>query len=410
MEKKKIILIGAGLRGMKYTDFMKELDELYEVVAVAEPIESRREYVRLKHGIPNELCFSSWEPLLELPKFADAAIIATMDRDHYASTVTAIDKGYDILLEKPIAPTPEECYKIAERANRNGVKVLVCHVLRYTPFFNLLKKCIDDGMIGEVVSIQHAEHVGNLHQSHSFVRGNWGNSQRSSFMGLQKICHDLDILQWLVGKPCHRVQSFGSLSYFKKENMPEGAPERCIDGCPYADTCCYNAVKMYLDDKDNDWFRSSATMTVSPTDEDVERALRETNYGRCVFACDNDVVDHQIVNLEFDGGVTVSVSMEAFNKGGRTTVIMGTKGEIRANMKEDHITVYEFATGEFRKINIENAIVNEAITGGHGGGDCGIVCAFYELLTGNGESKSLCDVSVACENHMMSFAAEICRN
>ncbi|MBE6633238.1 MAG: Gfo/Idh/MocA family oxidoreductase [Ruminococcaceae bacterium] len=406
MEKKKIILIGAGLRGLQYTNIMMDLADRYEVVAVAEPLEDRREYVRKKHNIPAELCFTTWEPLLALPKMADAAIIATMDRDHLAPTMLAIDKGYDILLEKPIAPTPEECYRITDHANEKGVKVLVCHVLRYTPFFNLLKKCIDDGMIGDVMSIQHAEHVGNLHQSHSFVRGNWKNSQESSPMVLQKICHDLDILQWLIGKPCRRIQSFGSLSYFTKENKPEGAPLRCIDGCPHADTCCYNAVKVYLNDNTNTWFRTSATKLVAPTDADVEKALRETDYGKCVFQCDNDVVDHQIVNMEFEGGITVNVTMEAFNKGGRNIVIMGTKGEIRANMSDDFITVFDFATREFREIKISDAIVNEAITGGHGGGDRGIVYSFYDLLTGNTESKSICDVSVACENHMLSFAAE----
>lgn len=406
MEKKKIILIGAGLRGLQYTNIMKDLPDRYEVVAVAEPVEDRREYVRKKHNIPAELCFTTWEPLLELPKMADAAIIATMDRDHLAPTMLAIDKGYDILLEKPIAPTPEECYRITNHANEKGVKVLVCHVLRYTPFFNLLKKCIDEGMIGDVMSIQHAEHVGNLHQSHSFVRGNWKNSQESSPMVLQKICHDLDILQWLLGKPCRRIQSFGSLSYFTEANKPEGAPLRCIDGCPHADTCCYNAVKIYLNDSTNTWFRTSATKLVAPTDADVEKALRETDYGKCVFQCNNDVVDHQIVNMEFEGGITVNVTMEAFNKGGRNTVIMGTKGEIRANMSDDFITVFDFATRSFREIKIADAIVNEAITGGHGGGDRGIVYSFYDLLSGNSESKSLCDVSVACENHMLSFAAE----
>ena len=273
MKTKKIILVGAGLRGIAYTDVMAEESARYEVVAVAEPIENRREYIRKKHGIPREMCFPTWEPLLSMPKFADAVIIATMDRDHFAPTMAAIDKGYDILLEKPIAPTPEACVRITEAATRKGVKVLVCHVLRFTPFFNLLKKCVDDGVIGEVMSIQHAEHVGNLHQSHSFVRGNWRNSEESSSMILQKTCHDLDILQWLVDKPCKRIQSFGSLSYFRRENKPEGAPLRCIDGCPVGEECPYNAVKIYLDDKENRWFRTSATHCVAPTDADVERAL-----------------------------------------------------------------------------------------------------------------------------------------
>lgn len=406
MNKKRIILIGAGLRGKTYTDKMYANGACFEVVAVAEPIENRRAYIQEKHGIPAEFCTQSWEPLLDRPKFADAVVIATMDRDHFAPTMAAIEQGYDILLEKPIAPTPEECMRITARAKEKGVRILVCHVLRFTPFFRLLKHCIDEGMIGEIVSVQHAEHVGNLHQSHSFVRGNWANSARSSCMILQKTCHDLDILQWLIGKPCRRIQSFGSLSYFTEENKPKGSPLRCIDGCPEGDTCPYNAVKLYLLDTKNAWFRTSATQQVAPTDADVERALRETNYGKCVFSCDNDVVDHQVVNMEFAGGVTVSMTMEAFHKGGRSTTIMGTKGEIRANMGEDHITVYRFADRKSEQIRIEDAVLNQNITGGHGGGDDGIISAFYELLSGNEQDTSLCDVQTSCQNHMLSFAAE----
>ena len=406
MEKKKIILIGAGMRGKCYTDMAYTIKDRFEVVAVAEPIEDRRAYIQKKHGIPDELCFSSWEPLMEMPKFADAVIVATMDRSHFAPTMAAIEKGYDILLEKPIAPTPEECIKISDFANEKGVNVLVCHVLRYTPFFRLLKHCIDDGMIGDVVNVQHAEHVGNVHQSHSFVRGNWRNSEESSCMILQKSCHDLDILQWLIGKECKRIHSFGSLTHFVRKNAPADAPERCIDGCPHAEACYYNAIKLYLDDKDNAWFRTSATKKVEPTDEDVEHALRTTDYGKCVYKCDNNVVDHQVVNMEFEDGITVSFTMEAFNKGSRNTVIMGTKGEIRANMSDDHITVYDFATCQFREIKITDALLDESINGGHGGGDSGILNGFYALLCGQETGKSVCNVSIACKNHMLAFAAE----
>ncbi len=406
MEKKKIILIGAGMRGKAYTDMAFKMDGMYQVVAVAEPIENRRLYIQKKHGIPDELCFDDWEPLLRLPKFADAALISTMDRGHFAPTMAAIEKGYDILLEKPVAPTPKECYQIAEAANAKGVNILVCHVLRYTPFFRLLKKLIQDGTIGDVISIQHAEHVGNVHQSHSFVRGNWRNSEESSCMILQKCCHDLDILQWLLDKRCLRIQSFGSLSYFTRKNAPADAPERCIDGCPHADECYYNAVKLYLEDKKNGWFRTTSTKKVAPTDADIEETLRTTDYGKCVFKCDNNVVDHQIVNMEFEDGVTVSLTMEAFNKGSRNSRIMGTKGEIIANMGDDFVTVYDFATREYREVKIANAFTEESITGGHGGGDPKILDAFYELLCGKSGGESVCSVSVACDNHMLAFAAE----
>ena len=241
----KVILIGAGGRGITYTDLMT--DDRFDVVAVAEPVDERREYIKNKHNIPEELCFSDWKPLLEKEKFADVAIIATMDRDHLEPTMAAIENGYHLLLEKPVSPSLDECVKIANYAKEKGVHIMVCHVLRFSPFFRCIKDMINDGILGDVISIHHAEHVGNVHQSHSFVRGNWGNSERSSFMLLQKSCHDMDILQWLMDSPCKSVQSFGSLTHFTAENAPEGSPDYCIEGCPHGDTCPYNAIKLYYD-------------------------------------------------------------------------------------------------------------------------------------------------------------------
>ena len=403
--KKRLILIGAGLRGKAYSDIALKNPDEFEIIAVAEPIEERRKVIQKIHNIPDNMCFSTWEPMLEMPKFADAAVICTMDREHFKPAMAAIEKGYHLLLEKPISPIPQECVTIEKAAREKGVSVLVCHVLRYTPFFRAIKKIIDEGTLGEIINIQHEEAVGNIHQSHSFVRGNWANSDDSSPMILQKSCHDMDILQWLICKDCKSVQSFGSLSYFRSENAPKDAPEYCIEGCPHADTCCYNAVRIYLDDKKNKWFRTSCTKMHEPTDADVERAIRTTNYGKCVFKCNNNVVDHQVVNLEFDGGVTVAFTMSAFTKGGRTIRVMGTEGELTGKMGQPVLTYYNFATKESTEIKIADKIVDDSIVGGHGGGDSGIMKAFYKLLCGI-EDVSLCDISVAVRNHMIAFAAE----
>ncbi len=407
MKQITAILIGAGLRGIGYVDIMAEMPQKYKVVAVAEPIESRRNAVREKHGIPEDMCFSSWEPLLEKGKIADLALICTMDREHFAPTMKAISLHYDILLEKPVSSDPKECLLMAEAAKANGVKVVVCHVLRYTLFFRTIKDLIDNGKLGEIVSINHEECVGNWHQAHSFVRGNWGNSGRASFMLLQKSCHDIDILQWLIGKSCLKVQSFGSLSHFRRENAPKGSPERCIDGCPEQETCPYNAVKVYLEDKDNAWFRSACARQDDPTDEMVEKALRTTQYGKCVYKCDNDVVDHQVVNMLFEGGVTVSFTMCAFNKGGRFIHIMGTKGELHAAMDEHSpITLYDFETKQTVEIPV---IAKDGINGGHGGGDTGIVESLYDYLNDSYTGNSISDIGISVNNHLIVFAAESSR-
>lgn len=405
MSKIKVIVIGCGNRGQRYTDIMADAyGEDFEIVAVAEPIASRRNYMKEKHGLSGDMCFESWEPLLSLPRLADVALIATMDRDHYAPAMRAIELGYNLLLEKPIAPTPEQCREIQLAAEKKGVFVLVCHVLRFTKFFIALKDIIDSGEIGRVMNIQHIEGVGNVHQSHSFVRGNWKNSEESSCMILQKTCHDMDILAWLIGKKCEAVQSFGSLSYFRAENAPDGAPERCIEGCPHADVCPYNAVKLYVESK-SEWFRCAATKEVNPTDEQVIDAMWSTEYGKCVYKCSNNVVDHQTVNMRFGDDVYVDFAMSAFTKGGRVLRIMGTKGEINAAMDGNKIEVYDFLTKKTRQHDCNANLSAEGITGGHGGGDNGIVYALRELMAGNA-TKSVCSVRESCDNHMISFAAE----
>ena len=399
-----VILIGGGNRGIGYTDIMSDMPDKYNVVAVAEPIESRRNYLKKKHNIPDEYCVDDWRKLLCKEKMARLAIIATMDRDHFEPAMEAINQGYDLLLEKPIAPDAEKCKLIADAAEKKGVKVVICTVLRYSPLFKSIKELIDNETIGEIISINHEECVGNVHQSHSFVRGNWGNEERSSAMLLQKSCHDIDILQWLIGKKCLKVQSFGSCSYFTEKHAPKGSPDYCIDGCPAGNTCPYNAVELYFNDKKNDWFRMAATKEVAPDDEMVKKSISTTQYGKCVFKCDNTVVDHQSVNMLFEDNITVTFVMSAFTKGGRFIHIMGTKGEIKAAMTDDEpIEIYDFETKETKLIPQSG---NDGIPGGHGGGDSGLVMELYDYLSGNYTGNSIPEIRQSCENHLIVFAAE----
>lgn len=404
MKKVKVILIGAGDRGTTYTDIMADLPEQFQVVAVAEPVDDRREHVKELHNIPDDMCFDDYKPLLALGKIADLAVIATMDRDHFKPAMMAIDLKYDLLLEKPITPTAKECVALRDNAKKNNVKVVICTVLRYTYLFNKLKDIIDSGKIGEVMSINHEECVGFIHQSHSFVRGRWGNSERSSVMLLQKSCHDIDILQWLIGKKCKKVQSFGTLSFFTRKNAPKGSPEYCIEGCPKGDTCPYNAVKLYFDDKSNNWFRRSSTTLYNPTDDDVKKAITETQYGKCIYKCDNDVVDHQTVNMLFEDDITVTFTMNAFNTGGRFINIMGTKGQIRASLGDNKpISVYNIETNSTEEIESTGS---NSITAGHGGGDTGIVKTLYDYIISEYEGNCVPSIEESCYNHLIVFAAE----
>ncbi len=404
-----LALIGAGGRGKTYTDFAVNNPDKFKVVAVAEPVDVKREYMAKLHGIKEDMCFKSWQDMLTKPGIADIVVIATQDKEHFEPAMKAISLKYDLLLEKPISPSPYECYEISKAAQENGVKVIVCHVLRYTKFYKAIKKVIDDGRLGEIMNIDHTEGVGNIHQSHSFVRGNWGNSKDSAPMILAKSCHDVDLLQWLIGEPCKKVQSFGRLSYFTEKNAPEGAPEYCSQGCPAKDTCLYYAPDLYKVGEWAECLRHIVANKFEPTDDEVLEALKLGTYGKCVFKCNNDVVDHQTLNMQFGDDKYVTFTMSAFNKGGRFTTIMGTKGELHADMEKCSITLYDFETKKTVTLMEADEDYDDTINGGHGGGDQGIMEDLYEYIANNNPSNSISDISVSAENHLISFAAEDAR-
>ena len=409
MKKLTVALIGAGCRGKAYTDFALEHPDLFQVVAVAEPLEMPREYIRQKHGLPSEMCFTNWEDLLSMPKLADIAMICTQDRMHYGPAMAAIEKGYHLLLEKPIAPTAEECIAIRDAAQTAGVHVIVCHVLRYTQFYKTIKHFLESGRLGRIMNIEHTEGVGFRHQCHSFVRGNWRNEGLSAPMILAKSCHDADLMQWLIGEPCTKVQSFGSLSHFRTEDRPAGAPDYCLDGCPHKEQCISYAPGCYPKGH-ADVFRTVVTGKYDPTDEDVLNSLKRGPYGRCAYNCDNDVVDHQVVNMQFGHDQYVTFTMTAFGKGGRFTRIMGTRGELTCDMNDSSVTFFDLLGNTTTEILGKNTEFDSAITGGHGGGDEGIMWDLYEFLANNNPSNSITDIAVSAANHLICFAAEESRH
>lgn len=405
MKKITAVVVGFGGRGAIYAKYAMEHPDELEIVGVADPNPVRRETAKQRHKLPDERLYTTWEDLAAQPRMADFAIIGTQDNMHHAPALALIDKGYHLLLEKPMAPTPQECKEITEAAEKKGVKVVVCHVLRFTPFWRAVKNTILSGKLGKIQSVIGTENVGHIHQSHSFVRGDWRNTAESTCMIMAKCCHDMDIYQWLLDQKCVKVQSFGSLSHFRKENQPKGAPDRCTDGCPVADTCHYNATKLYLDDKENLWFRRTAAQTIDmPTDEQVLEAIKTGPYGRCVYCCDNDVVDHQVVNLEYEDGCTMSFTMNAFNEGGRSVHLYGTEGELVSSRDQKTLHLFSFATQKWEEISVLEA--GNDITSGHGGGDTGIMVDTLSLLRGETPSYSICEVRTSYENHITGFAAE----
>jgi predicted dehydrogenase len=367
------IVIGAGSRGWgAYSSYGIKYPEELQVVGVAEPIPYRRERMAKAFNIPEDKQFVTWEHVFEVPKFADALIITTPDDLHYGPAMAGLALGYDMILEKVIAQTWRECNDILQLAEKKDAIVAVCHVLRYNAYFQKLKEVVDAGAIGELVSVQHLEPVERIHMSHSFVRGNWGNSKKSNPMILSKSCHDTDILRWIINKPCTRVSSFGSLTLFREENAPAGSTDRCTGGCAVERECPYSAIKLYMEQRG--WLAHLTLEEVN--DKTIMRELKNGPYGRCVYRCDNDVVDHQISNFEFEDGITAAFSMEALTHyGGRRTRIFGTEGDIIGD--EHSLTVTNAISGKQEVWDARKALESDS---GHGGGDHGLVHDFVQAV------------------------------
>lgn len=398
------ITLGAGARGNTYGNYAIQFPDQLKIVGVAEPIPIRNERYAKKHNIPDANRFVTWERVFDRPKFADAIIITTPDDLHYGPAMAALKLGYDLLLEKPIAPTERECRDILKMAQQSGRIVAVCHVLRYAPYFIRLRNLIYTGAIGQLVSIQHMEPIEYVHMSHSFVRGNWHNSKQTAPIILAKSCHDLDILRWLVDKPSKRIQAFGHLSWFKPENAPAEAPARCTDGCPAEATCPYSALRIYY--RNRTWlYVFDLPDNKEQHGEAILNYLKSTNYGRCVYRMDNDQCDHYVSNIEFADGITASFSMEAFTPyGGRRTRVMGSMGFIEGDM--DQYTLWDFRSGEKFTVESKAIEIEEYKHSGHGGGDWRLVSDFVQAVAQQKPELLTSTIEQSIESHIMAFAAE----
>jgi predicted dehydrogenase len=442
------VLIGAGQRGAQvYGAYALNYPEQIKFVAVAEPDEVRRRNFASAHRLSPENVFESWEPLLDRGQLGQAALVCTQDQQHTAPGIAAMRAGYNVLLEKPMATSAEECRSLVLAAHDYRRQLHVCHVLRYTRHFKKLRQIVQSGQLGQTITVDHRENVSWWHMAHSYVRGNWANTAESSPMILAKCCHDFDILLWLLETDCIQLSSIGSRRHFRLENAPEGAPDFCLDGCPIAEECPYHAPLIYIEllplwrsfiasasgfnrfavnaymksprlvkllsrvfsdlrllTEYREWPRS--VVSSDPTLENLEEALRRGPYGRCVYRCDNDVVDNQVVMMNFGAGFPVVLTMQGHSHlEGRVTHIEGSRGSARAffGVGGAWIDVFEHRTG--KKIHYDTSAKSPA---GHGGGDHGLMSAFVRSLRGE-QVESLSSASQALESHLMAFAAEEAR-
>lgn len=405
MNNKKftVAIIGLGARGAEsYGRLVHSMKDKFEITALCDVDEQKlKKYDKIFET--SELFNDETEFFKQ--KRADALIIATLDRDHVRQCERALELKYDVLLEKPITDDLDECERLLNAHKKYGGKVVVCHVLRYAPAFIELKKVLDSGECGELVMIDTIEQVSYWHQAHSFVRGNWRNREQTSPMILQKCCHDLDLLQYYANSKCKTLSSIGDLKHFKKCNQPEGAADRCEE-CKYVDECCYSARGIYIGNwkaigsPDNCWPYNMLTTEYPLTEENIRNAIKTGPYGRCVYACDNDVVDHQIVSMTFENGIKANLRMTAFTQsGGRIMKFYCTKGEFELDEATNIVTIRVFNKPD-RIIDV-NALIDKSDN--HGGGDAGLINAFYETLCGRGSPTAL---ESSVESHLMALKAE----
>lgn len=401
-----VAIIGVGSRGGEtYGRYFIERPDMFKITSLCEIKPHRLDKYQKEFNVDISQCFIDEKDFFK-EKRADLVVISTLDADHVRHALMAINVGYDILLEKPITCNEEELFALQKAADEKGVKILVCHVLRYTVAMEKIKELLDSKIIGELVSIDHLENVAFWHQAHSFVRGNWRRKDETAPMILAKCCHDLDLLQWFASSTCESVSSYGELNYFKKEKAPEGASKRCLD-CPYINDCPYSAYYIYI----QRWKKDGSPTNCWPynvlsdeklTEEVLYNAIKEGPYGRCVFYCDNDVVDSQSVNILFKNGVTANLKMTAFNKySGRYIHFFGTLGEIIMNEHEGTIKVLPFNKDDI--IYKISDLTNDLR--GHGGGDIKMMQYLHEMLTTNNEVLKT-TLRGSIQSHLMAFAAE----
>lgn len=404
----KLACIGCGARAQTYTSLAARRPDRFQIVAGADPVPERVEKIRGISGHPDFRGFASAEALLGAGKIADVMIVATQDNSHYENCRDALRLGYDVLLEKPISTTVEQVLEIEQLARQVNRRVMVCFVLRFAAFYRKVKEIIDSGALGEIVSIQANEGVNPWHQAHSFVRGHWAVVGQSSPMILAKCCHDTDMVHWLVGRRCTRIASFGSLDYFRPERAPANVPARCTDGCPVGDTCVYNALR-YTTDLRFPWLTMVYDRAQEASVEEITAWLRTSPWGRCVYRCDNDAVDRQVLAMEFEGGITGTFTMTAFATG-RHLEICGTRGVLKGGESyrqhfDTHLILLPHEGDPVR-------YTVQADDGGyelHGGGDAGLVNALYDEMTKPPGARLEAGLESTVHSHVMTFAAEQAR-
>lgn len=414
------IIVGAGHRSFVYSKLALTNPEMLKIVGVADPNPVRRKKAMDTFGFGEDMCFESAQKLAKKGKIADTVINGTMDEQHLETAIPLLNAGYDMLLEKPFAPNEDEMRQIVECARKNNSKVMICHVLRYTPFYYGIKERIVNGEIGDIINIQTTEHVSYHHLSTSYVRGKWANKDKChTTMLLAKCCHDLDIMMWMMAdtKPT-QISSFGGKFQFKPENAPKNAGTICMKDCPLVDKCVYSTKRLYIDHPDRwafyvwDALEGKENITI---EDKIALMKSDSPYARCIYKCDNNVVDHQSVLVNFASGATGTHNMVGGSAEPRRNIhIIGTKGEIFGNFEDSKFTVLKINPSpdahneECDVEEVDLRVTGDMVGayGGHGGGDERLAEDFVKYIRGEKPSLACTSIFDSVAGHLSVYLAD----
>ena len=403
---KKIAIIGFGSRGQMFARIIKQQNNA-ELVAIAEPGENSRKKASIEFGVPESTCYASADEFFAQGKICDAIFLCTQDRQHYKMAITALELGYDICLEKPAAATLEECVAIRDTAIKLGRKVMLTHVMRYAPFYRHIKSLIDDGALGDIVTINQTENIAYWHFALSYVRGPWKKMEDSTPTIIAKCCHDLDLILWLMNKKCKSVSSFGSLYHFRSDKAPKGSAEHCAD-CDESvrEKCLYNAYKIYPERMKHGVVGGTARLIGKDIVEVIDK--REDAIAKCVYHSENNAIDNQVVNICFEDDSTAHLTMTAFSQECyRYLKVHGTQGEVYGNADEGILYYTRYGQPQ-QKIDVNEAFnkLGVQLSGGHGGGDTYLYMDFIDYITNDSPSVTRTTIEKSIVSHMLGFKAE----
>ncbi|MBQ9485884.1 MAG: Gfo/Idh/MocA family oxidoreductase [Clostridia bacterium] len=424
MKQITVAIVGAGNRGQAYADYSLDCPSELKVIAVCDPNAVNLKEASDKYAVPDNMRFNDFNVFIKAGVKCDFVINATMDQMHYETAMALIAAGYNLLLEKPVTAVPKELLEIEKAAKEKGVDVFVCHVLRYTPFYRKIKEIIDSGEIGKIIDMEMNEHVWHGHFVNAYVRGKWRNEKEcgSGFL-LAKCCHDTDLMCWLnnITVPT-KVSSFGSRAMYCPENAPNGSADYCYN-CPVKSDCVFDAARFELIMDccpQYTWLNMGKPISELTTEEKKEH-LRKSEFGKCVYKTDMDIVDRQCVSVNFANGSVGTLNMVGgASKAGRHIHIVCEYGEIVGYVEENKMIYRKYNKGlsdqkylnddmthQDTVIDIAADVVESAVLfGGHNGGDYAIMHDVVRYFNGDNSSPSLTPISDSVDGHFVVYAAE----